>query len=211
MEEKKTIKAGGKEYDLYAVTGIVANVEKVVKTHVYGGNQSVSSSNTIDTQIQLIDNNGREHSFQLSDWDIACRIGNKLTISWLLPKGMSSSNIDKRRYVLIINHSTDLRWTENIVNLCRQVKTRLLFAIIGAIVGIFALFGAFTHLFSNFNISIGSAIANGVLYAIYGLLFCFIFVLIPYLIIAGIINTRQAKKEAKRVEPEILRKVHELE
>ncbi len=199
MEHNEPIKAGGKEYILSAVTGTVANVEKIVKTHVYGGNQSVSSSNTVDTQIYLTDNNGREHSFQLSDWDIACRNGNKLTISWLLPKGMSSSNIDKRRYILVINHTTDLRWTANIVNICRRVKARLLFAIMG----IFALFGAFTHLVDNFNISIGSAIAYGILYAIFGFF--------PGLIIGSIINTKQAEKEAKRVEPEILRKVHELE
>ena len=88
---KDTIKAGGKKYHLHARTGRVVSNSK-----------NISSSNFIHDQVFLVDKTGKEHSIQLTDFDVACREGNLLTVMWAIQKGKDSGD-----YVAVRNHTTE--------------------------------------------------------------------------------------------------------
>ncbi|MGB2867999.1 MAG: hypothetical protein WBD36_06090 [Bacteroidota bacterium] len=102
------LETGGKQYGLYWVTGKVVGQGKFSTTHVSGGGSSgdgytapVSSSSTIHNDIFLLDLKGKEHSFQLSGWDVACREGHELTVLWAIRKGKQSGH-----YIVVMNHTT---------------------------------------------------------------------------------------------------------
>lgn len=111
----KTITAGGKEYDLYSTTGKVEETGKNMETKVsgggggggmyrgYGGTAPVTirSTTTIHDQIFLTDAAGAEHSFQLQDFNVACRTGNILTVLWAIKKGDKTGP-----YIAVYNHTT---------------------------------------------------------------------------------------------------------
>lgn len=110
------LKAGGRTYDLRWVTGKVVGQGKHVETHVSGSGSgggssnvpfdiSISSSTTVHNDIFLTDANGKEHSFQLSGFDIACREGHDLTVMW----ATGGSN-PKGRYIVVINHTTSQQY-----------------------------------------------------------------------------------------------------
>ncbi len=106
-------KAGMGKYKLYWVTGKVVGQVKYATTTVsgrgggtsYGGTGSssvaISSSSTVHNDIFLVDSNGREHSFQLSNFNVACREGNQLTVIWAIRKGKKEG-----LYIAVLNHTT---------------------------------------------------------------------------------------------------------
>ncbi|MCW3114210.1 MAG: hypothetical protein JWR18_2606 [Segetibacter sp.] len=94
----KTINAMGKEYTIYSVTGKVASSNKNMETRVsgsgggyngsgYSAPVNIRSTTTVHDQIFLVDNSGKEHSFQLQNFDLACREGNELSVFWAIKKG----------------------------------------------------------------------------------------------------------------------------
>lgn len=111
----ETINASGKVYTLYSVTGKVVATNKNMETRVSGGGGggythqgtgfsspvTVTSTTTIHDQIFLVDDTGREHSFQLQDFNVACREGNVLKVIWAVKKGK-----DKGDYIIVQNNST---------------------------------------------------------------------------------------------------------
>ncbi len=104
----RELKAGTGTYNLYWVTGKVVGQGKYATTTVSGGGGggaysrvTISSSTTIHNDIFLVDSNGKEHSFQLSNFNIACREGNQLTVIWAIRKGKTQG-----KYIIAINHTT---------------------------------------------------------------------------------------------------------
>ncbi len=111
----KTITAGGKTYQLYHTTGKVEETGKNMETKVSGGGGgggtysgyggtapvTIQSTTTIHDQIFLTDNLGNEHSFQLQDFNVACRSGNLLTVFWAI-KGTDKTG----PYIVVYNHTT---------------------------------------------------------------------------------------------------------
>ena len=115
-ETMKTYQASGKEIQLYNFTGIVAETGKNMETIVSGGGGggysyqgtggtapvSIRSRTVVHDQFFLVDAKGNEMSFQLQDFNIACRRDNKLTVIWGIKKGK-----DKGPYIIVHNHSTN--------------------------------------------------------------------------------------------------------
>lgn len=84
---KSEIKAGGNKYKLEYTTGIVITHDKRTETVVHGNASTTSSFSVVHDDIILLDDKGGEKAFQLVEFDVACREGNKLTIVWAAKKG----------------------------------------------------------------------------------------------------------------------------
>lgn len=108
MAKLKDILVSGKEYSIYYQKGTVVMANKHSTTSVSGSggannsNVSISSRTTIHDDIFLKDSEGKEHSFQLSDFDLAIREGHELAVIWLIKKGQ-----ERGQYVLVMNNTTD--------------------------------------------------------------------------------------------------------
>lgn len=148
MAKLKEISVGGINFALHQVTGKVINVAKNSTTQVYGGGTvndgkgytSVSSSSTIHDQIFLIDKNEKEHSFQLSDFNVASREGNELSVIWAIKEGQERGN-----YVCIYNHSTDRYFFERdtfLLNFIDSPKAGIGYKIIGILILLIGIAGA---------------------------------------------------------------------
>ena len=112
----QTLTLNNKNYELQSTTGKVLSSGKNMETKVSGGGGggytnrgsgytapvSITSKTTVHDQFFLEDANGKEHAFQLSDFNLACRDGNILTV-------VAAINIKKDQgpYISVINHSTD--------------------------------------------------------------------------------------------------------
>lgn len=112
----QTLTLNNKNYELQSTTGKVLSSGKNMETKVSGGGGggytnrgsgytapvSITSKTTVHDQFFLEDANGKEHAFQLSDFNLACRDGNILTV-------VAAINIKKDNgpYISVINHSTD--------------------------------------------------------------------------------------------------------
>jgi len=112
----RTIQTCNKEYELYWVTGEVVDTGKNMETKVHGsgggsyggayGNTHtapvrISSTTTIHDQIFLVDREGKEHAYQLQDFNVACRTGNQLMVLWAVRKGKKEGP-----YIVVHNLST---------------------------------------------------------------------------------------------------------
>lgn len=102
----KTVRVLGKEYGLHSVTGQVVRATKNWETEVRGGdgaNASVTTSavTTVHDEFFLTDNSGREHAFQLTDVNVACRETNKLTVVWAIKRGQ-----ERGHCIAVRNHTT---------------------------------------------------------------------------------------------------------
>lgn len=118
----KTISSNGGTLELNWTTGIVDESGKNMETKVSGGGGggfsyrgtgttapvSIRSKTTVHDQIFLTDTTGREHSFQLQNFNLACRAGNKLTVLWGIKKGAKSGP-----YIIVYNHSTAKEFINN--------------------------------------------------------------------------------------------------
>lgn len=108
----RTIETCNKEYELYWVTGEVAESGKSMETKVHGsgggsyGNGytapvNIRSTTTVHDQIFMIDREGKEHAFQLQDFHVACRSGNQLSVLWAVRKGKRTGP-----YIAVHNKTT---------------------------------------------------------------------------------------------------------
>ena len=103
----KTFIGGGRQYNLYWVTGKVLQVGKNMETRVTGSggggfsykgtgatsSVSISSQTIVHDQLILEDGEGVEHSFQLMHFDIAARESNVLTVLWAIKQGKESGKV----------------------------------------------------------------------------------------------------------------------
>lgn len=102
-------------YKLTLLTGKVASFSKRAQTEVTGSggggsghagytstsDVKISSLTTIHEDILIIDREGIEHSFQLLNYDIACREGNTLTVIKATKTGDATGCS-----IIVYNHST---------------------------------------------------------------------------------------------------------
>ncbi|MDB5120861.1 MAG: hypothetical protein JWN56_2079 [Sphingobacteriales bacterium] len=111
----KTITAGGKVYDLYCAKGHVEETGKNMETRVSGGGGggatfggygatapvSIQSHTVVHDQLFLTDKAGNEHSFQLQGFNVACRVGNELSVLWAVKRGNKTGD-----YIAVYNYTT---------------------------------------------------------------------------------------------------------
>jgi hypothetical protein len=108
----KTIATSGKEYSLYWNCGKVEGSSKNMETRVhgsgggsngYGGTNAVniSSTTTVHDQLFIKDKNGKESSYQLQNFNLACREGNELSVIWAIKKGNKEGP-----YIVVHNRTT---------------------------------------------------------------------------------------------------------
>lgn len=105
-----------KTIQLIPVTGTVLDASKNMETKVSGSGGGggsfrgtgatspvrITSKTTVHDQIFLKDTNGQEHSYQLTDFNLACREGNEISvIEAMKPNGKYSYPVS------VINHSTN--------------------------------------------------------------------------------------------------------
>lgn len=109
------ITLNGKEVNLVPTTGKVLNANKNMETKVsgsggggstfrgtgYNAPVTIKSTTTVHDQFFLEDKEGREHAFQLTDFDLACRDGNTVTV-------LSAFKQEKKtgHFIVVVNHST---------------------------------------------------------------------------------------------------------
>lgn len=103
-------------FDLHLFSGIVEESEKKLETRVSGGGGggatyqgtggnapiSISSTTVIHDQLFLTNKEGKERSFQLQDFNLACRKGNAVSVYWGIKQGKSNGS-----YLAVKNHTTD--------------------------------------------------------------------------------------------------------
>ncbi|MBN7801357.1 hypothetical protein J0A67_10825 [Algoriphagus aestuariicola] len=104
------------EFSLYSFTGTTEESGKSMETQVYGGGGgggtyqgtggtapvSISSRTIVHDQLFLVSLEGKERAFQLQDFNLAARKGNRLSVFWGIPSGK-----DTGHYIAVKNHSTD--------------------------------------------------------------------------------------------------------
>lgn len=108
--------SGAPSFELYSFSGTVEESGKNMETKVHGGGGggatyqgtggtapvSISSTTVVHDQIFLTRKDGKERSFQLQDFNLACRKGNEVTVYWGIKQGKNEG-----AYVVVKNHSTD--------------------------------------------------------------------------------------------------------
>lgn len=103
-------------FDLHHFSGIVEESGKNMETRVSGGGGggatyqgtggtapvSITSRTVVHDQLFLTNKEGKERSFQLQDFNLACRRGNEVSVFWGIKKGKSSGS-----YLAVKNHTTE--------------------------------------------------------------------------------------------------------
>ncbi len=105
----ETMTINKKQYKLAFISGRVASISKRSETHVSGsggggrghtihgtGGSStspitISSTTTVHDDLFLIEKDGKEHSFHLRNFDLACMEGNTVTIAFAIMEDKDSS------------------------------------------------------------------------------------------------------------------------
>lgn len=143
-----------KAFEVHQFTGQVAESAKNMETKVTGGGGggssyrgsgytapvSIRSTTVVHDQIFLINKEGKEKSFQLQDFNLACRSGNELTIYWYIRVGSSSG-----KYFFVKNHSTDTHYTAE--NESKVMFLNRAFILLLGILAVILLFQAHTITF----------------------------------------------------------------
>lgn len=108
--------SGASAFELYSFSGIVEESGKNLETRVSGGGGggatyqgtggtapiSITSKTVIHDQLFLTSKEGKEKSFQLQDFNLACRRGNEVTVYWGIKQGKENGH-----YLAVKNHTTD--------------------------------------------------------------------------------------------------------
>lgn len=108
--------SGATAFDLHLFSGIIEESGKNLETRVSGGGGggatyqgtggtapiSITSKTVIHDQLFLTSKEGKERSFQLQDFNLACRRGNEVTVYWGIKQGSSNGP-----YLAVKNHTTE--------------------------------------------------------------------------------------------------------
>lgn len=110
----KKIRAGGKAYFLYSLTGnaVRADTEKIVVSGSGAGQSNngkqtgfvpitVQRTAAVYDRLFLTDSNGRKHALQLAGFDLLCEEGNEMTAVWMVREKES-----RGPFVAVKNRST---------------------------------------------------------------------------------------------------------
>ncbi len=136
-------------FDLHYFAGIVEESGKNLETRVSGGGGggatyqgtggsapiSISSTTIIHDQLFLTSKEGKERSFQLQDFNLACRRGNEVTVFWGIKKGKSNGS-----YLAVKNHTTEQQFfDENEVDKMFLNLWMQALIVLGGIIAIFVI------------------------------------------------------------------------
>lgn len=139
----KTISVNGQAYDLHCIKGQVLGADQKLETTVSGGGGStyngrghvapITSRTTVHDKIFLADAMGKEHAFQLQDFNLACREGHNLVV-------VSAHLRDSKKngdYLAVINQTTgQIYYGEAaLTRLCKPNKLPYWFGMIGGLIG----------------------------------------------------------------------------
>lgn len=108
----ETFSAGKNRMTIYYDRGRVAGKDKNIETRVSGSGGggysyqgtggsapiSITSTTIIHDKIYLQKDDGKERAVELTNWDVACREGNDMLVTWIIPEGK-----EKGSYVGIKN------------------------------------------------------------------------------------------------------------
>ncbi len=103
-------------FSLHSFAGIVEESGKNMETRVSGGGGggatyqgtggtapiTITSKTVVHDQLFLTSKEGKERSFQLQDFNLACRRGNEVTVFWGIKEGKADGS-----YLAVKNHTTD--------------------------------------------------------------------------------------------------------
>ena len=110
-----TMRFGGTPYRIFGVSGRVLEAQKESTTEISGGGgggtivdgrgtiniDPIKSTTTIGDTVFIEDDDGEEHAVKLTDFDLAVRAGNRLSVKAFAPRGDDSGWI-----MFVYNHST---------------------------------------------------------------------------------------------------------
>lgn len=136
-----SLQIGSGTINVFSFTGKVANASKNMETKVSGsggggfsyqgtgGNSSVriTSKTIVHDQLFLVDEEGNERSFQLQDFNVACRESNTVTVMWGILEGKENGP-----YFRVFNHTTnsdsfnDKKVWELVSLSCSPIKNKFL-------------------------------------------------------------------------------------
>lgn len=111
----ETFSAGRNKMTIYYDRGTVAGKDKNLETRVSGGGGGgysyqgtgatapvhITSTTIIHDKIYLQKEDGKERAVELTNWDVACREGHDMVVTWIIPEGKETGN-----YVGIKNITT---------------------------------------------------------------------------------------------------------
>ena len=139
-----TMRFGGKPYRIIGVTGRVLDAKKDITTEISGGGgggtivdgrgtitiDPIKSTTTVGDTVFIEDDDGTEHAVQLTDFDLAVRTGNRLSVKAFAPPRDDSGWI-----MFAYNHSTRTPYLQQDVakRLLRPSFLWLLLTILGLI------------------------------------------------------------------------------
>ncbi len=141
----QTVNLSGKTYKLHVITGTVLSSLKYPEIQVSGGGVLSSSGGGYATSTTIIhdefflqDRKGNEHSFQLSDFNLAIRESNSVSVIAAVRENRASGP-----YIAVINHSTDKYYLSNqsLRRVCGPSKVLLIGLFLGLSALGFSLFG----------------------------------------------------------------------
>lgn len=194
---KSEIKAGGNKYRLEYTTGIVITHDKRIGTIVHGNANNISSSSVAHDDIILLDNKGGERAFQLVEFDVACREGNKLTIVWAAKKGQELG-----WDIAVYNHSTSrIHFNHNnMYMMCERGMKRIVFSTM-ILVFIVTTFWSFVDVIFSFQFQ--NIIQDLIVAMVITFFTSIIFGGLIGVFIGTIIKQKRANKELSRLKKDI--------
>lgn len=194
---KSEIKAGGNKYRLEYTTGIVITHDKRIGTIVHGNANNISSSSVAHDDIILLDDKGGERAFQLVEFDVACREGNKLTIVWAAKKGQELG-----WDIAVYNHSTSrIHFNHNnMYMMCERGMKRIVFSTM-ILVFIVTTFWSFLDVVFSFQFQ--NIIRDLIIAMVITFFTSIIFGGLIGVFIGTIIKQKRANKELSRLKKDI--------
>lgn len=194
---KSEIKAGGNKYRLEYTTGIVITHDKRAETVVHGNANRTSSFSVVHDDIILLDDKEKERAFQLVEFDVACREGNKLTIVWAAKKGQELG-----WHIAVYNHSTSrIHFNHNnMYMMCERGMKRYVFSTI-ILVFIVTTFWSFLDVVFSFQFQ--NIIQDLIVAMVITFFTSIIFGGLIGVFIGTIIKQKRANKELSRLKKDI--------
>lgn len=194
---KSEIKAGGNKYRLEYTTGIVITHDKRIGTIVHGNANNISSSSVAHDDIIMLDDKGGERAFQLVEFDVACREGNKLTIVWAAKKGQELG-----WNIAVYNHSTSrIHFNHNnMYMMCERGMKRIVFSTM-ILVFIVTTFWSFVDVVFSFQFQ--NIIQDLIVAIVITFFTSIIFGGLIGVFIGTIIKQKRANKELSRLKKDI--------
>lgn len=163
-----------KQYSIEIYSGTVADISQRSETQVSGsgseGSVEINSQVTNHLRFFLVDENGVEKDFQITNWDFPMRVGHNIQVFTLLP------NFTKNKDLIVAIKNTNVGDTAINYEMVKDFSQTcyVLFYLMGIGLIVVSLIFGMTLVFLDIHLNntLGNIISNLVVYSILG---CFIF------------------------------------